>query len=117
MEHGIGLKNCKGDILEGGVATAPLYGFESKLAAGEPGKIEKQVLEKEGVSLKDFRIKKIPELSSKGARRKIVLFPKNLALVETGEDKFYPGKLFAKISFELDKGTYATTVLKEIMKK
>ncbi len=113
---GIGLKKVKGDILLNGSPTAPLFGFESKLATGKPGKIEKKVLQEEGISLKAFKVKEMPELSSKGARRGIVLQPKKLKLLETGEDEFFPEKRFAKISFELGKGSYATTVLREIMK-
>ena len=116
LELGWGLKKVKGDILLGREPSAPLFGFESKLADGEPGKIEKSVLEAEGISLKNFKVKEMPELSSKGARRKIVLSPQKPKFLETGEDEFYEGKRFAKISFELEKGSYATTVLRELMK-
>ena len=113
---GWGLKKVKGDILLNDQPSAPLFGFESEFTEGEPGKIEKAVLEKEGISFKNFKVKEMPELSSKGARREIVLRPQNLKLLETGEDEFYEGKRFAKISFELKKGSYATTVLRELMK-
>ncbi len=116
LELGWGLKKVKGDILLDGKPTAPLFGFESKLAEGEPGEIEKSVLEEEGISLKNFKVKEMPELSSKGAKRKIVLRPQKLKFLGTGEDEFFEGKRFAKISFELEKGSYATTVLRELMK-
>ena len=56
------------------------------------------------------------EMSSKGTRKEIVLFPKDLKLEEISEDEFNEGKLKARISFYLSKGNYATTVLKELMK-
>ncbi len=37
-------------------------------------------------------------------------------LLEIGKDEFYEGKLFAKISFNLPKGNYATIILRELMK-
>ncbi|MAG22213.1 MAG: tRNA pseudouridine(13) synthase TruD [Candidatus Diapherotrites archaeon] len=111
-----GLKKVKGDILLNGEPTAPLLGFESKFAKREPGEIEAMVLEREKISLENFRVKEFPELSSKGARKSIVLKPQKLELLEIGDDEFSEGKKMAKISFELEKGSYATTVLREIMK-
>ena len=68
------------------------------------------------MSQKDFKVNEMPELSSKGVRKAIVLHPTKLKLEEIGEDEFFEGKKFARISFELPKGCYATTVLREIMK-
>ena len=116
IEAGIGIGKNKGDVLEDGVPTAVLYGFESSLASGEPGKIEKEVLESEGLGLGDFKVKEMPELSSRGSRKVIVLVPQELELQGVEEDEFYEGKLAAKISFSLSKGNYATTVLRELMK-
>ena len=116
LRQGIGLNKAEGDILIDGQPSAPLFGFESAFAEGKPGEIEKQVLEEEGVKLEEFRVKKMPELSSKGARKSIVLKPENLRLVSIMDDEFYPGKKAATISFELTKGNYATTVLRELMK-
>ncbi|MBI2597824.1 MAG: tRNA pseudouridine(13) synthase TruD, partial [Candidatus Diapherotrites archaeon] len=78
---------------------------------------EKKIIKQEGIELSDFKIKAIPELSSKGSRKKIVLFPQKLKLKKIGEDELFEGKLKATISFELDKGNYATTVLEELLKK
>lgn len=113
---GIGLKEVKGDILIEGSPTAPLYGFESEFAGGKIGEMERKVLEKEGIELKDFYVKKMKEMSSKGARKKIVLIPERLKLLSVAKDEFNEGKLKASISFRLPKGDYATTVLREIMK-
>ena len=116
MKAGWHLKKVEGDILMDGVPTAPLLGFESKFTEGEPGEIEKRVLEQENMPLQNFKVKEMPELSSKGARRKILLQPEKLKLLEVNEDEFFPGRNCAKISFELKKGSYATTVMREIMK-
>ncbi len=116
LEQGIGLKKVEGDILIDGFPTAPLLGFESKFASGKPGEIEKSVLEEEGIELRQFKVKKMAEISSKGARKSLVLRPEKMKLVGIEDDEFFPGRKACTISFELSKGNYATTVLREIMK-
>ncbi|MBU2100382.1 tRNA pseudouridine(13) synthase TruD [Candidatus Micrarchaeota archaeon] len=116
INSGIGLEKTEGEILVNGLASAPLIGFETVFAEGKTGEIEKKVFEEEDIELKQFYVKEMKEMSSKGARKEIVLFPENLELKEISEDEFEEGKLKAKISFYLPKGNYATTVLKEIMK-
>ncbi|MDD2614184.1 MAG: tRNA pseudouridine(13) synthase TruD [Methanosarcina sp.] len=94
--------------------TAPLPGYNTEFASGIPGEIEQAVLEELKVPLKGFNIEKIPEMSSKGIRREILLQvePK----FEVGEDELNPGKSKAILEFMLPKGSYATTVLREYMK-
>jgi tRNA pseudouridine13 synthase len=107
----------EGDILDEGIPTALLPGIETSFAEGKAGEIEKKVMEKEGISFEDFNVKWISDLSSKGDRKKIVLFPENLKLLEIGADEFNEGKQFLKMSFFLDKGLYATTLLREFLKQ
>jgi len=61
-----------------------------------------------------FNIEEIPEMSSKGTRREVLLQaePK----VEVADDDLNPGKSKAVLEFMLPKGSYATTVLREYMK-
>ncbi|MBS3057015.1 MAG: tRNA pseudouridine(13) synthase TruD [Candidatus Diapherotrites archaeon] len=116
IETGLGLNANGGDVLENGVATAQLFGFESKFSEGKIGEIEREVLAKEGIKPEDFYIKEFPQISSKGARKAILLFSEDLKLEEISNDEYFEGALKAKISFRLDKGNYATTVLRELMK-
>ncbi|VVB99221.1 putative tRNA pseudouridine synthase D [uncultured archaeon] len=116
VEQGIGVQKTNGDILENGVPTGPLFGFDSVIAEGRAGEIEKKVLEKEGTKLEEFRVKGFQELSCSGARKKIALVPQDLKLISIAPDEFNEGKLKMKISFRLGKGNYATTILREIMK-
>ncbi|MCQ1536340.1 tRNA pseudouridine(13) synthase TruD [Methanosarcina sp. KYL-1] len=94
--------------------TAPLPGFKTEFASGIPGEIEQEVLEEFKVPLEGFNIEEIPEMSSKGTRREILLQvePK----FEVSEDELNPGKSKAVLEFMLPKGSYATTVLREYMK-
>jgi len=66
------------------------------------------VLEAEGVVATDFSIPSIPFLTTKGTFRPLSL-PVPEIECETGDDHL-------TLSFVLPKGTYATTVLREIMK-
>ncbi len=94
--------------------TAPLPGHSTEFASGIPGEIEQEVLQELNVHLKGFNIEKIPEMSSKGMRREVLLQvePK----FEVAEDELSPGKSKAELEFMLPKGSYATTVLREYMK-
>ncbi|MDO8627696.1 MAG: tRNA pseudouridine(13) synthase TruD [Candidatus Diapherotrites archaeon] len=116
LAQNIGLKPTDGDELLDGIPTAPLIGFETILSSGKIKKIEEKILKKEGTKIEDFKVKQMPELSSKGARKKILLEPENLQLIEVAEDEINPGKIKAVLSFTLTKGNYATTVMREIMK-
>lgn len=118
MNAGIGLNAVKDDLPdEEGMPTAPLIGFETEWAKGRIREIEQKVLEEEGMSLKDFKVKEFPEMSSKGARKRIVLKPSGLKLIGIEADDFNEGKSKAVMEFDLRKGDYATTVLREIIKK
>jgi tRNA pseudouridine13 synthase len=116
INAGHGLNEIEGDKLIDGIPVIPLLGFESKLSSGLAGEIEKKVLEKEEITLNAFKVKEIPELSSRGTEKKMILIPYELKLISVEEDELNPGKTKAIISFWLEKGNYATTVLNELMK-
>ena len=88
--------------------SAPLYGTDTELAEGEPGEIERRVIEKEGADPKDFILSEYHRLRSKGTRREIVAPLKGLEF-SVGDDAIV-------FKFELTKGCYATTLLREFMK-
>ena len=106
-----------GDVLENGIPTSLLPGIETTFAEGKAGEIEKRVMAEEGVTFDDFNVKWMSDLSSKGGRKEIVLIPKDMKLIEIGKDEFNEGKNYLKMSFFLDKGLYATTVLREFLKQ
>ncbi len=106
----------EGDVLEGGVPTALLPGIRAKPATGLPGDIEQKVLDREGVTPSLFSGVKINELASWGMRKPIVLRAHEFKLGKIVPDELYEGKTRATVTFWLDKGTYATTVLRELLK-
>ncbi len=85
--------------------TAPLFGTKTKLALGKMGEIEESILEEENLDLNDFRIKKIPQISSSGMRREVITYPKF--------DEIKKTKNYLELRFFLPKGTYATCVTRE----
>ncbi|MEM4662950.1 MAG: tRNA pseudouridine(13) synthase TruD, partial [Candidatus Diapherotrites archaeon] len=116
ISAGIGLKPQENEPTEDGVALGLLPGYDSSFTPGIIGKIEREVLSEENIDFSMFKVKSLKECSSAGARRKIVMFPKNMTLISTEYDEFFNGKSRCTIKFDLEKGCYATIVLREIMK-
>ncbi len=100
LEHGVRAE--EGDILLKGTPTAMIPGYRSKFAGGVQGEIEREVLEDEGVDLECFR--RFKRFGSEGGRRKILASARDFTV--RGDS----------IRFVLEKGSYATALLREIMK-
>jgi len=84
--------------------SGPLYGYKLTMAQGVPGEMEQRVLDEESLTLEDFRL---PGLKIKGARRALRIPLDEYRVV-------YDEGLM--LSFALPPGSYATTVLGEVMK-
>ncbi|MCR5027485.1 MAG: tRNA pseudouridine(13) synthase TruD [Methanobrevibacter sp.] len=89
--------------------TAPLYGTKVPFAGGEVGEMEKGVLESYGLDKTDFEVPKMPRLGSHGLRRTVRFQVWDASAKATDE-----GVL---AEFSINKGSYATAVLREVMKK
>ena len=94
-------------------ATGPLWGAEMMLADGEAGRMEADELRAEGVSETDLEevLRRFGKPSS-GARRALrgrVIDPD----VEGGMDEH---GAFIRVKFQLEPGSFATSVLREVMK-
>ncbi|MEM3701026.1 MAG: tRNA pseudouridine(13) synthase TruD, partial [Candidatus Bathyarchaeia archaeon] len=94
----------------------PLVGFRQRLTEGVQGEIEKQILEEEGIAPENFKIKEMPELSLKGGLRTALTTLKDFRVDEISRDHANPRRNMAKISFTLHRGSYATILLRELMK-
>ncbi|MEM2970911.1 MAG: tRNA pseudouridine(13) synthase TruD [Candidatus Bathyarchaeia archaeon] len=94
----------------------PLVGFRQKPSQGVQGEIEKQILEEEGITPENFKIPFMPEISSKGELRTALTPIGNFQLKKVSDDQANPNKNKAKISFTLHRGSYATILLREIIK-
>jgi len=92
-----------------------LFGSESDFSEGEMGEIEHKIIEEEKIDPRDFVIPEIPYLSSSGSRRPLLAPIKNLEF-KLKKDGLKPGKKVLNLKFELSKGCYATSLLREFMK-
>lgn len=115
IERGL-LSLQKGEPENNGIPLGLLAGYMSEYSKGIIGEIEKEIMREEGVKFSDFKIKTLGECSSKGSRKEILLFPEKMKLKKIEKDELFPGKLACVVSFQLSKGNYATTVLRELMK-
>lgn len=82
-----------------------LVGYSFQTGRGRFESTSEKILKEEGLTPRDFYIKDMQELSAKGGFRQSVLWCKGFN---------YSGPL--QMSFKLPKGSYATTLLREIMK-
>lgn len=94
--------------------TAPLFGYDMPLASGVPGEIEREVLGEEGVGLEDFRVGVMPAYASKGLRREVLMGVNPEYRVMP--DEVHEGCCAVLFEFTLQKGGYATVLLREYMK-
>lgn len=94
----------------------PLVGFKQGFSKGLQGEIERQILEEEGVLPEDFKMKRIREIGAKGELRTAITPLKNFSLDEATKDSANPSKNKVKLHFMLLRGSYATVLLREIMK-
>lgn len=85
-----------------------LYGTESLFAGGRMGEIERGVVEREDISRLDFQIVGLREASSKGTRRELLSPCKDLEITFGKDD--------VRMRFSLNKGCYATCLMREFMK-
>ena len=89
--------------------TCPLYGTKVPFAGGEVGKMEESILDSYGLTKADFEVPKMPRLGSHGLRRAMIFQVWDASAVATDDG--------VMCEFSIDKGSYATAVLREVMKK
>lgn len=95
---------------------APLIGPNQPLSKGTQGEIEHMILETESVTPEQFKIPFMPEATAQGKVRAILNPVWNLVQEEVAEDKENREKHMMKLAFNLNRGSYATVVLREFMK-
>jgi tRNA pseudouridine13 synthase len=94
----------------------PLIGVKQRLSVGVMGQIETQVLEEENVKNENFRVAAVPDLSRRGGLRAIVTPVKDFKLQGVSACATNPRAHQADLSFMLLRGSYATVLLRELMK-
>jgi tRNA pseudouridine13 synthase len=86
--------------------SGPLFGYKTTLARGQAGLMEESLLDKEKLRLKDFRLE--GGLGMEGERRPLRVPLNGVDVTADGADLV--------LAFSLPKGSYATSVLREVMK-
>jgi len=85
-----------------------IFGSQSTFAGGQMGEIERAIVEREKIAGPDFEIVGLREASSKGTRRELLAIYKGFRVSVEGTDVTF--------KFSLNKGCYATSLLREYMK-
>ncbi|BDZ67416.1 tRNA pseudouridine(13) synthase TruD [Methanobacterium ferruginis] len=89
--------------------SAPLFGSKVPLAGGKLGIMEQEILDEEHLKLEDFVVPLMPKLGSHGIRRAV-----RFKIWDVSAEATEEGVL---LGFSIPKGSYATSVLREVMKK
>ena len=75
-----------------------------------------EIIKNDNISLNIFKSKLLEMYEFKGSFRPIIAKPLGLKILEYSKDEFFPNKYKMKLEFSLQKGSYATLLLREIVK-
>jgi tRNA pseudouridine13 synthase len=90
----------------------PLIGIKQKPSQGAMGQIERSILEEEGIRKENLRANEISKVSGRGGLRAVLTPVQDFKLHRTSNQR----ESQADLSFMLLRGSYATVLLREIMK-
>lgn len=90
--------------------TGPLYGYRMRFPSGRFEVVEREILQAEGLELDDFR--RLKGHKVKGSRRPLRVCMTNLDVGAGSDDD----GAYLMLKFDLPSGSYATAVLRELMK-
>ncbi|GBF35818.1 tRNA pseudouridine(13) synthase TruD [Methanofervidicoccus abyssi] len=101
-----GFEPQEGDILFGGIPTGAVLGRKCRLAEGIQGEIERDIIEEEGIDLQRFYIEDFGDFP--GTRRRLI--------TKVYDFTFWAEEDGVVLRFKLEKGCYATVLLREFIK-
>jgi len=87
----------------------PTPGYLSPIPRNSKGEIMLEIMEKESLDFKDFRLVDLPEASTKGSLRPMAITKWDCSVISTDNDSLI-------LQFSLPPGSYATILLRELMK-
>jgi len=88
----------------------PIVGFATKIQDNPVGELIKNIIKKENITVRDFIIKQIPELSEEGTERDLYIKIEKVK-IHMDKDERNKGKTKAQLEFTLPKASYATTLI------
>lgn len=125
------IRNCRLGRLS---ITGPLPGSESTLTLGRPGEAESKAISDTELESLNWRVKRIPRLSTTGTRRPLAVPFTDFSVEEATDipdssekskrweespqdgDRWNPDGASLRLSFTLPPGTYATVLMREFMR-
>lgn len=94
----------------------PLIGFKQHPSRGFQGEIERAILEEESVEMARFKVAAIPEICLRGELRCALTPLRDFAVDGISKEPVDASKCKMGLSFMLYRSSYATVVLRELMK-
>ena len=94
----------------------PIVGFRQRFSQSEAGEFQHRILEDEGVTLQDFKTSALPEMGARGELRAAVSPINKFSLARVFAQETKCKKQSASLEFALFKSSYATVLLREVMK-
>ena len=107
----VNLQISKGNAVVSGI----IVGSDSVFSEGAMGEIEHKIIEDEKLDQRDFIIPDVPYISSTGSRRALLASVRDLEFNLINDD-LNKNKKALNMKFELQKGSYATSFLREFIK-
>lgn len=108
------LWNIVAEQVKEDVVLLPMVGFLTELE-GIVGKLYETLLKQEGVKQEDFLLKSLPELASEGGERPLYVEVQDFSYTYD-EDEMHPMRYKCTLHFRLQKGAYATMVVKQLFR-
>ncbi len=100
------IKNLTAEKMDGALPVAPLIGYNTK--PEHINSYEEEIMEKMGLHVEDFKVKKMPELGMKGTERALMINYLDFNYKIEEKDAIF--------EFSLPAGAYATMLLEEFTK-
>ncbi len=92
----------------------PIPGFATEFRSRKVREVYGSILSREGIGLRNFIVKKIPEVSSEGAERPLYAGINELKAGQPQADDLNGGMSKVELKFFLGKGSYATMAISEL---
>ncbi len=108
-------QNISGEATKDGKIYAPIVGRKTVLS-GDVKKIYDEILIEEEIDINIFQNNIVQKIGGHGTFRAISFLPDSLRIENVLEDEINSSKTKVEINFKIPKGSYATELLREIMK-
>jgi tRNA pseudouridine13 synthase len=92
----------------------PLLSFDTEFENEEIKDIYEKILDKNKLTLRDFIIRQLPDITPMGGKRDLIVEVKDFRMSKLENDELNKGKKKITLNFELGKGSYATILMKTI---